>query len=271
MLIAKPNVELWPAEVETLSLIANHLICGLDAAEVALLEARAVERARTQPGARAPQPYADHARGPSSGPWDEIYEGVLRERQTMLSELAGQFLVFRAYLRAPVRPVLIVSHMTLTPQPGGDGPAKFRTLGAGSGKDERVVEGLVYEANAAHGVLFSVGRESETGQIRNAMLTPVAKPIPGGALAPGRRDLKGMRLAVSRYSGAPRAYRIWAASVEGEGPEPGGDWRRLIKDYVEGESLEVFERTVPGFDWIRAWLNRPVFCSIEDDGDPPTP
>lgn len=268
MLIAKPNVELWSSEVDTLGLIAAHLIEGLTAAEIAALEARAVERARHQPGAKAPAP---ERHSQSSGLWDGLYEGVARERQSLLGELAGDYLVFRSYLRALSKPMLVVSHMTLTPAPGGDAPARFRTLGAGSGRDERIVEGLVYEANAAHGVLFSVGREAETGQVRNAMLMPVAKPIPGGAMAPGRRDLKGMRLGVSRFSGAPRAYRIWASSVEGPGPEGAGDWRMLVKDYLEGEPLDVFERAVPGFAWIREWLNRPIYCTLEDESDPPTP
>lgn len=269
MLIAKPNVELWPAEVETLGLIAEHLVEGLTPAEIAALEARAVERARHQPGAKAP--VAAHPHPQASDVWSSVYDGVARERQTMLAELAGEYLIFRTYLRVLAKPMLIVSHMTLTPAPGGEGPGRFRTIGAGSGKDERVVEGLVYEANAAHGVLFSVGREAETGQVRNAMLMPVAKPVPGGALVSGRRDLKGMRLGVSRFSGAPRAYRIWASSVDGLGPDGAGDWRMLAKDYVEGEPLDLFERAVPGFAWIRQWLSRPIFCALEDENDPPTP
>ena len=170
-----------------------------------------------------------------------------------------------------VHPVLIVSHMTVEPDPAGAAPARFRTLGAGSGKDERVVEGLIFEANAAHGILQAVGRELETAQVRNSLLVPVAKPVPHGVLSHGgRRDLKGLRLAVSRFSGDPRGYRVWCAAVEGPAPD-GGDWRGLVKDYMEGESLAAFEAGVPGFAWIRAWLARPVFAAFDDDDDPPTP
>ncbi len=272
MLIAKPNAELRREEVETLTLIANHLLDGFTAAEAAALETRAIERARHQPGARSPTTEMNPAEAALASGWAQIYRGAWREKQALLAELAGEYLIFRWQQRAGAgaRPALIVSHMTLTPSPGGDLPGDFRTIGAGSGRDERVVEGKVYEANAAHGVLFSVGRELETCQIRNAMLMPVAKPVHGSILTPHRRDLKGMRLAVGRFSGEPLAYRIWASSVDGPAPG-GGDWRGLVKDYIDGESLEVFDRHIPGFAFIREWLGRSVYCVLDDDGDPPTP
>ncbi len=267
MLIAKPNAELRPSEVETLTLIANHLIAGLAPDEVKALEVRAVERARTQPGSKPAG-----ARGAATGQdrWSGLYEGVWRERQLLLSELGGEYLIFRNQHGPGVRPAMIVSHLTIEPAPLGDGPARYRTLGAGSGKDERVVAGWVYESNAAHGVLFAVGRDSELEQVRNAMLVPVAKPTPGGALDGGPRDLKGMRLSIGRFSGEPLAYRIWASRLTAP-PPGGGDWRRYVKDYVEGESLQVFEQAIAGFAWIRAWLGRPVYCVLDEDGDPPTP
>lgn len=268
MIIAKPNAELWPSEVETLTLIANHLLDGLAPDEVKALEIRAVERARTQPGARA----AGARSSAAQDRWSPLYEGVWRERQLLLAELGGEYLIFRHQQgwRSGPRAALIVSHLTIEPCPLADGPARFRTIGAGSGKDERVVEGWVYESNAAHGVLFSVGRESETAQVRNAMLVPVAKPVPGGALDPGPRDLKGMRMSIGRFSGEPLAYRIWASRLTAP-PPGGGDWRRYVKDYVEGEALDAFREAIAGFDWIRAWLDRPVVCILDEDGDPPTP
>ena len=73
-----------------------------------------------------------------------------------------------------------------------------------------------------------------------------------------------------KFSGEPLAYRIWCSSVDGPAPD-GGGWRALVKDYIEGESLAVFEQAIPGFSWIREWLGRSVYCVLEDDGDPPTP
>jgi hypothetical protein len=269
MLIAKPNAELRPSEVETLTLIANHLLAGLAPDEVKALEARAVERARTQPGSR---PAGGRGTAPAQDRWSGLYEGVWRERQLLLAELGGEYLIFRNHHGASpgARAALIVSHLTIEPAPLADGPARFRTLGAGSGKDERVVEGWVYESNAAHGVLFGVGRDSELEQVRNTMLLPVAKPVPGGAMDGGPRDLKGMRLSISRFSGEPLAYRIWASRLTAPPPD-GSDWRRYVKDYVEGERLDAFEQAIAGFGWIRAWLARPVYCVLDEVGDPPTP
>jgi hypothetical protein len=269
MLIAKPNAELWASEVETLTLIANHLIAGLAPDEVKALEVRAVERARSQPGSR---PGGARSAAPAQDRWSPLYEGVWRERQHLLAELGGEYLIFRhQHGSGPgARTALIVSHLTIEPAPLADGPARYRTLGAGSGKDERVVEGWVYESNAAHGVLVGVGRDNEMEQVRNAMLVPVAKPLPGGAFGDGPRDLKGMRLSIGRFSGEPVAYRIWASRLTTP-PPGGGDWRRYVKDYVEGEPLDVFEQAISGFGWIRAWLARPVYCVLDEDGDPPTP
>jgi hypothetical protein len=262
MLVAKPRAALRPAEVKTLGLIADHLLAGLTEAEVRALEAKAVERARTQPGLR-PETH------PHPCDWSALYEGAWRERQHLLSELAGEYLLLRWRPRdeGGGRPALLVSHMTLTPGAREDAPGSYRTVGAGTGKDERLVTGLIYEANAAHGVLFAVGRDEETAQVRNASLVAVTKPVAGAALTFARRDLKGLRMGVSRFSGEPRAYRIWAAAVDGTAPD-GRPWRALVKDYVEGESLAAFEAGVPGFAWIRAWLQRPAAC-LDDDGDPP--
>lgn len=276
MLVAKPNAVLPEAEARTLGLIAGELMADLGETEARVLKARAVERAKTQPGSRARRAAAaDGAGGADAEPsraFAELYRGAMRYRQELLADLAGDYLIFRHFHRpgSTGHPTLIVSHMTVTPSADGKGPARFRTLGAGSGKDERVVEGFLYEANAAHGLLFSVGREVETAQIRNALLEPVAKPVPGCALSTGRRDLKGMRLAVSRFTGDPRAYRIWCAAVDGTAPD-GGDWRGLVKDYMDGEPLDAFAAGVPGFGYIQAWLGRPVVCVLDEDGDPPTP
>jgi hypothetical protein len=263
MLIAKPNAELMACEVETLGLIASLLLEGLSPTETDTLKARAVERARTQPGAVA------HAHGGPEENWASLFAGTWREPQALLAELAGEYLIFRQNARSP-RHGLIVSHMTITPSPTGDGPARFRTVGAGTGKDERVVEGRIFETDAAHGVLYSVGCDRETAQIRNALFTPVAKPEHGWALRSDKRDLKGVRLGVGRFAGEPLAYRVWCASLTEPNPD-GGDWRSAVKDYGEGESLVLFERTIPGFGYIRRWLDRPVACSLDDDDDPPTP
>jgi hypothetical protein len=263
MLIAKPNAELMTQEVETLGLIAGLLLEGMAPQEVAELKARAVERARTQPGA------SGWAQGPDEADWSAVFEGVVRERQALLAELAGEYLVFRQNPRGE-RHGLIVSHTTIVPAPTGDGPASFRTIGAGWGKDERVVEGRIFETDAAHGVLYSVGRDRETAQIRNAMLMPVAKPEPAWALRSDKRDLKGVRLGLGRITGEPGACRIWLASLTEPLPD-GADWRSTVKDYGEGESLVVFERSIPGFGYIRRWLDRPVTCTLDDDDDPPTP
>lgn len=262
MLIAKPNAELFATEVETLGLIAGLLLDGLPPGEIDKLKARAVERARTQPGA------SGWGHGGEED-WARLFDGALRERQALLAELAGEYLIFRQNVRGS-RHGLIVSHMTLTPSPTGDGPARFRTLGAGWGKDERVVEGKVFETDAAHGVLYSIGADRETAQIRNALLIPVAKPEPGWALRSDRRDLKGVRLGLGRIGGEAGACRIWCASLI-EPLADGSDWRSTVKDYGEGESLVVFERAIPGFGYIRRWLDRPVSCSLDDPDDPPTP
>jgi hypothetical protein len=264
MLIAKPNAALLPAEVRTLGLIADQLTADLSEAELRALEAKAVERARTQPGLKPALPRSETDAG-----WAGLYAGALRERQALLGELEGDYLILR---RRPTtegggRPALIVSHLTITAPADGTGPGSFRTLGAGTGKDERLVEGLIYEANAAHGVLFAVGRDAETAQVRNATLVATAKPVPGAALGHARRDLKGLRMGVSRFSGEPRAYRIWAASVTGRTPD-GRDWRELVKDYVDGEPLAALEAGISGFGWILQWLQRPAAC-LDDDGDPP--
>jgi hypothetical protein len=263
MLIAKPNAELMAAEVETLGLIASLLLDDLPPAEADELKARAVERARTQPGA------SGWGHDPADEDWAELFEGACRTRQTLLGELAGEYLVFRQDPRG-ARRGLIVSHLTITLSPSGEGLARFRTIGAGWGKDERVVEGRVFETDAAHGVLYSIGSDRETGQIRNALLMPVAKPEPGWALRSDRRDLKGVRLGLSRITGEPGACRIWCASLTEPMPD-GGDWRSTVKDYGEGESLVAFERSIPGFGYIRRWLDRPVSCTLDDPDDPPTP
>lgn len=264
MLIAKPNAELMGCEVETLGLIAGLLLEGLGPAERDALKARAIERARTQPGAAS-----SHGHGAQDEDWSELFAGAWREPQVLLSELGGEYLIFRQNSRSP-RHGLIVSHMTLTPSPSGDGPARFRTVGAGTGRDERVVDGRIFETDASHGVLYSIGCERETAQIRNALFMAVAKPEHGWALRSDKRDLKGVRLGVGRFSGEPRAYRIWCASLVEPMPD-GGDWRSTVKDYGEGELLVLFERSIPGFGYIRRWLDRPVACTLDDDDDPPTP
>jgi hypothetical protein len=262
MLIAKPNAELMACEVETLGLIAGLFMEGCSPAEADDLKARAVERARTQPGSSA------HGHSIEDGEWAELFAGTWREQQGLMAELAGEYLIFRQNPRS-LRHGLIVSHMTIT-APAPDAPARFRTVGAGFGKDERVVEGRIFEMDASHGVLYSIGRDRETAQIRNALFMPVAKPEPGWALRSDRRDLKGVRLGLSRLTGEPGAYRIWCSSLTEPLPD-GGDWRSTVKDYGEGESLAVFERSIPGFGYIRRWLDRPVGCTLDDDDDPPTP
>jgi hypothetical protein len=263
MLIAKPNAELLAAEVETLGLIAGLLLEDFSPAEADDLKARAVERARTQPGASA------HGHSVEDSDWAELFSGAWRERQALMSELAGEYLIFRQNARGP-RHGLIVSHMTIAVPPGADAPARFRTVGAGFGKDERVVEGRIFEMDASHGVLYSIGRDRETAQMRNALFMPVAKPEPGWALRSDKRDLKGVRLGLGRVTGEPGAYRIWCSSLTEPLPD-GADWRSTVKDYGAGESLAVFERAVPGFGYIRRWLDRPVACTLDDDDDPPTP
>jgi hypothetical protein len=263
MLIAKPNAELMAQEVETLGRIAGLLLEGLAPGEVAELKARAVERARTQPGASA------WAQSAEDADWSALFEGVVRERQSLLAELGGEYLIFRQNPRGE-RHGVIVSHTTIVPSPAGDGPASFRTIGAGWGKDERVVEGRIFETDAAHGVLYSIGRDRETAQVRNAMLIPVAKPETAWALRSDKRDLKGVRLGQSRVTGEPNACRIWLASLTEPLPD-GADWRSTVKDYGAGESLVVFERSIPGFGYIRRWLDRPVTCTLDDEDDPPTP
>jgi hypothetical protein len=263
MLIAKPNAELMAQEVETLCLIAGLLLEGLTPAEVEDLKARAVERARTQPGA------SGSLQGADDEAWSALFDGVVRERQSLLAELAGEYLIFRQNPRG-ARHGLIVSHTVISPSPTGDGPASFRTIGAGWGKDERVVEGRIFETDAAHGVLYSIGRDRETAQIRNALLMPVAKPETAWALRSDRLDLKGVRLGLGRVTGDPGACRIWLASLTEPLPD-GADWRSTVKDYGEGESLVAFERSIPGFGYIRRWLDRPVTCTLDDEDDPPTP
>ncbi len=273
MLIAKPNAVLPPAEVATLRLIADLLLEGLAESEVAALRDRAVARARSQPGASAsPRGRARAAARPGDAAAElaALFEGAWRPDQTLLADLGGDYLIFRCTPHAALRQGLIVSMMTLTPSPGGRGPARFRTVGAGSGKDERVVEGMLFESGASAGVLYGLGRDLETGELRNAMLVPTAKPVHGLGLDGGRPDLKGVRLSQGRFTGAPRAYRIWCARVA-EAPLDGGDWRDAVKDYRPDESLHRFEGAIPGFGWIRRWLDRPVSCALEDEDDPPTP
>src|SRR5262249_11797726 len=67
MLIAKPNAELMACEVETLGLIAALLLEGLSPGETDTLKARAVERARTQPGA------SSHANAAQDEDWSELF------------------------------------------------------------------------------------------------------------------------------------------------------------------------------------------------------
>lgn len=263
MLIAKPNAELMGDEVRTLSLIAALLLDQLPRQDVEALEAKAVERARTQPGAPG------YAAGPADTDWSELFAGAPRDCQALITHLCGEYLVFRQNPRS-TRHGLIVSHCTISPAPSSETVSRFRTIGAGWGKDERVVEGRVFETDAAHGVLYSIGRDLETGQVRNALLMPVAKPEPGGALRGDARDLKGVRLGLGRITGEPGACRIWCSRLTD--PLPGGDdWRSTVKDYGENESLAVFERSIPGFGYIRRWLDRPVTCMIDDEDDPPTP
>jgi hypothetical protein len=267
MLIAKPNAVLPPAEVATLGLIADLLLEGLSEPEVATLRERAVARARSQPGT---SPRAGARPHDAAADLAALFEGAWRPDQTLLADLAGDYLIFRCTPHSALRQGLIVSMMTLTPSPDGLGPARFRTVGAGSGKDERVVEGMIFESNAASGVLYALGRDLETGDLRNALLVPTAKPVHALGVDGGRPDLKGVRLSLGRFTGAPRAYRIWCARVV-DPPLDGGDWRDAVKDYRPDESLHRFEGAIPGFGWIRRWLDRPVSCALEDEDDPPTP
>ncbi len=278
MLIAKPNAVLPDAEVATLTLIAELLLETLDPRVAATLKARAVERARAQPGAApptapspAPVPVPTLASGADPHDWASLFVGAARAPQALLADLAGDYLIFRRTPFEALRHGLIVSHMTLTAGPGPDDPGRFRTVGSGAGKDERIVEGRIFETSASPGVLYAIGQDRETLEVRNALLAPVGKPVPGAALpGPGRRDLKGVRLSLGRFTGAPRAYRIWCASLTGPRAD-GGDWRAAVKDYRAEESLEVFDNGLPGFAWIRAWLERDVSCGLDDADDPPTP
>jgi hypothetical protein len=79
-----------------------------------------------------------------------------------------------------------------------------------------------------------------------------------------------VRLGLGRITGEPGACRIWCASLTEPLPD-GADWRSTVKDYGDGEALVVFERSIPGFGYIRRWLDRPVSWTLDDPDDPPTP
>lgn len=205
--------------------------------------------------------------------------------QAALRDLVGDYLIFRRVFNPRL---FVASHMTVSQDGQARFPAEFETTSQST--DAKVdfsrVQGIMYIPDEQLGetkLIYTVGKQIETTQIRSTILETTHKRVPNRSELP--KDLFGIRLGIGRRSLEPLGYRIWCSRL---GAKPPDGWAPLAREYeLEAEGADIrladmpgfqkrygcpphtfFTRHIDGFDHIFQWLNNPVFAELHHQGDP---